>query len=165
MAHDLGAKARAYGIDFLGINADSAAAYPGAEMNILAIYDLFHPFAEKCRRDQRPGFVDLHTYRYQGHSMSDPQKYRTKDEVDIIKSRDSIELLSHHLMMERKCLSESAYQEMIDACKADAMDALEFAESTPAISADELYTDVYVNPQPNLSPTRDYTHGAKNPLL
>ena len=166
MAHDLGAKARAYGIDFLAITAESAAAYPGAEMNILAIYDLFHPFAENCRREQRPGFVDLHTYRYQGHSMSDPQKYRTKDEVDLIRSRDSIELLAHHLMMERKCLSESAYQEMIDACKAEAMDSLEFAEGSPMPTAsEELYSDVYVNPQPNLSPIRDFHHGARNPLL
>jgi pyruvate dehydrogenase E1 component alpha subunit len=166
MAHDLGAKARAYGIDHLTISAETCAAYPGAEMNLLAVYDLFKAFADQCREKQRPGFVDLHTYRYQGHSMSDPQKYRTKDEVDLIKSRDSIELLAHHLMIERKCLSESAYQEMIDACKAEAMDALEFAEQTPAPDTQtELYSDVYVNLQPGLSPIRDYLHGAKNPLL
>ena len=170
MAHNLLAKPDAYGIAGLEISAktiarDLAKPAPGGEMNILNVYDLFKPFADRCREEQKPGFVDLHTYRYQGHSMSDPQKYRTKDEVDTVKNRDSIELLAQHLMMVRKCLSESAFQEMVDACKAEAGDALEFAEQTPAPEASELYTDVYVNPQPGLSPTRDYTVGVKNPLL
>ena len=170
MAHNLLAKADAYGIAGLEISAktiarDLAKPAPGGEMNILNVYDLFKPFADRCRDEQRPGFVDLHTYRYQGHSMSDPQKYRTKDEVDTVKNRDSIELLAQHLMMVRKCLSESAFQEMVDACKAEATDALEFAERAPAPDPSELYTDVFVNPQPGLSPTREYTMGAKNPLL
>ncbi|MGD9689554.1 MAG: thiamine pyrophosphate-dependent enzyme [Phycisphaerales bacterium] len=165
MAHDLAAKARAYGIASLEISDKHARSYPGGEMNLLAVYDLFRPFAEMCRDKQVPGFVDLYTYRYQGHSMSDPQKYRTKDEVDGIKSRDSIELLSLHLLHERKCLSEGDHQAIIDECKAAAADALEFAEKAEPPSLDELYTDVYVNPQPGLSPTREYTSGAKNPLL
>lgn len=165
MAHDLLAKPRAYGIDGLEISARTCGHYPGGEMNILAVYDLFKPFADKCRENSRPGFVDLHTYRYQGHSMSDPQKYRLKDEVDWIKSRDSIELLAHHLMVERKSLSEGAFQQIVDECKAVSADSVDFAEAAPAPTPDELYSDVYVNIQPNLSPTRDYVQGEKNPLL
>ncbi len=165
MAHQLTAKAGAYGMASLEISDRNAAAYPGGEMNLLAVYDLFRPFAEHCRENQVPGFVDLQTYRYQGHSMSDPQKYRTKDEVESIRSRDSIELLTLHLMHERKCLSEGKHQEIVDECKHLAADSVQFAETTEAPSLEELYTDVYVNPQPGLSPTREYTHGAKNPLL
>ncbi|MGQ0627487.1 MAG: pyruvate dehydrogenase (acetyl-transferring) E1 component subunit alpha [Phycisphaerales bacterium] len=166
MAHDLLAKARAYGIAGLEISDRTTEGMaPGGEMNILNIFDLFKPFADRCREEQKPGFVDLHTYRYQGHSMSDPQKYRTKDEVEGVKSRDSIELLAQHLLMQRKCLSESALQEMTDECKALAVDALDFAEAAPLPEASELYTDVYAEPQPGLSPSCEYTQGAKNPLL
>ncbi|MBL8991008.1 MAG: pyruvate dehydrogenase (acetyl-transferring) E1 component subunit alpha [Phycisphaerae bacterium] len=156
MAHDLTAKAAAYGIE--GVQIDG--------MDVLNIYDQFKPLVDRCREQSRPAFVDLLTYRYQGHSMSDPQKYRKKEEVEAVRQRDSIELLSQHLMTERRCLSESRLQEMIDECKAAAMDALTFAETAPAPeAAAELYSDVYVNPQPGLSPLRDYHHGAKNPLL
>ncbi|MCW5765531.1 MAG: pyruvate dehydrogenase (acetyl-transferring) E1 component subunit alpha [Phycisphaeraceae bacterium] len=156
MAHDLTAKAAAYGIE--GVRIDG--------MDILNIYDQFKPLVDRCREQSRPAFVDLLTYRYQGHSMSDPQKYRKKEEVETVRQRDSIELLSQHLMAERRCLSESRLQEMIDECKAAAMDALTFAETAPAPeAAAELYSDVYVNPQPGLSPLREYHQGAKNPLL
>jgi len=166
MAHNLLAKADAYGIAGLEISAKTTAGMAvGGEMNLLNVYDLFKPFADRCREEQKPGFVDLHTYRYQGHSMSDPQKYRTKDEVEGVKQRDSIELMAQHLMTQRKCLSESKLQEIIEECKAIAVDSVEFAETAPIPEMSELYSDVYAQPQPGLSPTREYTIGAKNPLL
>jgi pyruvate dehydrogenase E1 component alpha subunit len=166
MAHNLLAKAAAYGIAGLEVSAKTTAAMaPGGEMNLLNVFDLFKPFADRCREEQKPGFVDLHTYRYQGHSMSDPQKYRTKDEVEGVKQRDSIELLARHLIDQRRCLTEAELTDMTEACKAEAVDALEFAESAPNPDISELYTDVYLQPQAGLSPTREYTTGAKNPLL
>ncbi|HYD02190.1 MAG TPA: thiamine pyrophosphate-dependent enzyme, partial [Phycisphaerales bacterium] len=156
MAHDLTAKARAYGIEGLQIDG----------MDILNIYDLFKPLVDRCRETSRPAFVDLLTYRYQGHSMSDPQKYRRKDEVDAVKTTDSIELLARHLMGERKCMSEADFDAIVAEAKAAAVDAVEFAEASPAPEPEsELWSDVYANPQPGLSPQREYTAGAKNPLL
>ena len=156
MAHDLKEKARAYGIE--GVHIDG--------MDVLNIYDLFKPLVDRCRETSRPAFVDLLTYRYQGHSMSDPQKYRTKDEVDQIKQRDSIALLEQHLLHERRCLSEADVDKIVADAKAAALDALEYAETAPlADPATELLSDVYVNIQPNLSPTANYVHGAKNSLL
>jgi pyruvate dehydrogenase E1 component alpha subunit len=156
MAHDLTAKARAYGIE--GVQIDG--------MDILNIYDQFKPLVDRCREKQRPAFVDLLTYRYQGHSMSDPQKYRLKDEVETIKQRDSITLLERHLITERKCFSEADMDAVVAAAKAAALDAVEFAESAPVSDpAAELYSDVYMNPQANLSPLGEYVRGAKNPLL
>ncbi|MEC9374621.1 MAG: thiamine pyrophosphate-dependent enzyme, partial [Planctomycetota bacterium] len=78
MAHDLKKKADAYGIEALKIDT----------MDPLEMYDAFRPLAERCRDEQRPAFVDLHTYRYFGHSMSDPQKYRGKEEIEEVKQRD-----------------------------------------------------------------------------
>jgi pyruvate dehydrogenase E1 component alpha subunit len=162
MAHNLLAKPAAYGIEGLKIEEHEA-------MDILALYDKFKPFVDELRAKQRPGFVDLHTYRYQGHSMSDPQKYRTKEEVEGVKSRDSIDHLAKHLLSNdgggRGCLSEAQFIDMQKQIKAEVADALEFSEAAPVPDVGELYSDVYMTPEPNLSPTRDYVQGAKNPLL
>ncbi len=176
MAHDLSVKAAAYGIDFIQIDG----------MDICGIYDQFKPFADDLRERQRPGFVDLKTYRYQGHSMSDPQKYRTKEEVAQWQQRDSIDRLAHLLLNKsdnepraqasgssgdrsaswRGSLSEDAYKQMQKDIRDEVRDSIDFAEKSDSPDpAAELYTDVYANPQPNLSPIGEYRHGARNPLL
>ncbi|MBC7835776.1 MAG: pyruvate dehydrogenase (acetyl-transferring) E1 component subunit alpha [Phycisphaerales bacterium] len=155
MANDLLAKPAAYGIK--GIKIDG--------MDILNIYDQFKPFADECRETSRPGFVDLLTYRYLGHSMSDPQKYRTKDEVEGYKSKDSIDVLAKHLFDGRECLTEDQFMAIQTECKEIVRDAVQFAEESPVPEPRELYSDVYVNIEPNLSPTAEYVKGAKNPLL
>ena len=131
----------------------------------MKLFDRFKPFVDECREKQRPGFVDLHTYRYQGHSMSDPQKYRTKDEVEKAKSGDSIDLLAKVLLSERKTLTEEQFLAMQAEVKETVRKAVEFAENAPAPEAAELFSDVYVNIEPHLSPAAEYAHGAKNPLL
>jgi len=161
MAHDLTKKADAYGIR--GEVMDG--------FDVLDLYDRFKPLADWCRENQKPAFVDVKTYRYQGHSMSDPQKYRTKEEVDRYKERDSINLLASHLMNERKgrdgrpVLTEEQFLEMQREVKEVVREALEFAERSPTPTLEELYTDVLVNPLPGMSPTGEYGHGEKNPLL
>jgi pyruvate dehydrogenase E1 component alpha subunit len=155
MAHDLKQKAVAYGME--GVHIDG--------MDIRTIYDEFKPLVDRCRENSRPAFVDLLTYRYQGHSMSDPQKYRAKDEVEKFKQQDSIALLEKHLLTERACITEADVDRIVAEAKASAQDAMDFADAAPVPESEELYSDVYVNPQANLSPTRDYVQGAKNPLL
>jgi pyruvate dehydrogenase E1 component alpha subunit len=134
-------------------------------LDIRHVYDVFKPFADDCRDMQRPGFVDFKTYRYQGHSMSDPQKYRTKEEVDAFKEQDSIASLLSHLMGVRNAIDEEGWKQMRKEIADEVREAVEFSESAPDPDPSELYTDVYVNPQPHLSPTAVYRHGAKNPLL
>jgi pyruvate dehydrogenase E1 component alpha subunit len=158
MAHDLRAKGAAYGIESLRIEEDEG-------LDILKLYDKFKPFADECREKQRPGFVDLHTYRYQGHSMSDPQKYRTKEEVEGVKKKDSIDQLALYCMNEKKSMTEEQFIAMQREVKDAVAKAMAFAEESPIPEISELYTDVYANPMKNLSPTREYTQGAKNPLL
>lgn len=162
MAHDLRKKADAYGIRGEIIDG----------FDVIDLYDDFKPLVDWCRENQRPAFVDLKTYRYLGHSMSDPQKYRTKEEVDEFKGKDSIDRLASQLMGERKdksgnpILSEQRFMEIQSEVKDAVRKAMEFAEESPTPDVEaELYSDVFINPQPNLSPTRDYVHGQKNPLL
>ncbi len=156
MPDDLCLKAAGYGIDAIQIDG----------MDIRNLYDHFKPFADACRAEQKPGFVDLKTYRYQGHSLSDPQKYRTKDEVDQWKERDSIAALLHHLMTERACVSEEDWKNMTGDIRQQVREAVDLADKAPDPDvATELYSDVYANPQKGLSPSCDYNHGLKNPLL
>jgi len=162
MAHDLRKKADAYGIRGEIIDG----------FDVIDLYDDFKPLVDWCRENQRPAFVDLKTYRYLGHSMSDPQKYRTKEEVDQFKGKDSIDRLASQLMGERKgkdgkpILSEARFTEIQTEVKEIVRKAMDFAEESPTPEVEaELYSDVFINPQPNLSPTRDYIHGVKNPLL
>ena len=135
-------------------------------LDIRDVYDQFKPVVDQCREEQKPAFVDLLTYRYQGHSMSDPQKYRTKEEVDQYKGKDSIAALLDHLMNDRGAIDEDAWKAMRGEIRDEVKDAVEFAESAEVPDVDaELYSDVFVYPQANLSPTREYIHGAKNPVL
>ncbi|MCC6676821.1 MAG: pyruvate dehydrogenase (acetyl-transferring) E1 component subunit alpha [Phycisphaerales bacterium] len=163
MAHDLTKKADAYGI--------RSAVIDG--FDVLDLYDGFKPLVDWCREHQKPGFVDLKTYRYLGHSMSDPQKYRTKEEVERYKAKDSIDRLASLLLdaqgprarSGKPVLSEAEFLDMQNELKAVVKDAIDFAEASPVPDADtELYSDVLANPVPNMSPTRDYTIGARNPL-
>lgn len=160
MADDLTKKAEAYGIRGEVIDG----------FDVIDLYDDFKPVANWCRENQKPAFIDLKTYRYLGHSMSDPQKYRTKEEVEEFKAKDSIDRLAHQLMNERKgpdgkpILSEEQFMQMQAEVKDVVKAAMEFAESSPLPDVSELYTDVMTNPLPNMSPSGEYTQGAKNPL-
>lgn len=156
MANDLPKKAEAYGIEGTVIDGFDA----------LNLYDNLKPLIDRCRDEQRPAFVDVKTYRYYGHSMSDPQKYRTKEEVQEVKERDSIDLLLKHLVEDRGCITEDEFSDMKKELRSTVRDAIKFAEDSdePDIEK-ELYSDVYLNPENQTSPMRDYIHGAENPLL
>lgn len=157
MAEDLTVKGKAYGM--------LSASFDG--MNILDLYDQFKPIADECREEQKPAFVDIKTYRYKGHSMSDPQKYRTRDEVERYeKERDSIAILLSHLIESREAFSEEQWEEMREEIAETVRDAIAYADESPDPDpATELYSDVLVNPQPGMSPSGEYVRGAKNPLL
>jgi len=134
--------------------------------DVLNVYNEVKPIVDEAREMQRPAFIDLITYRYQGHSMSDPRKYRTSEEEEQWKEKDSIAMLADHLLRERGCLSEDDWKAMQREIRDEIKQAMEFAENAEAPDPDaELYADVYASPIANLSPTRHYVHGAKNPLL
>ncbi len=156
MAHDLTQKGEAYGM--LSRKIDS--------MDILDIYAEFKEIADECREEQKPAFVDIRTYRYKGHSMSDPQKYRTREEVESYeKDKDSIAMLVGHLMRDRKCLTEDGWGAMQDEIRERVLASVKFAEEAPEPGENELYTDVFVNPLPQMSPIGEYRIGERNPLL
>ncbi len=149
---------RAAGYGIKGIEIDG--------FDVLNVYDEFKPLVDECRDLQRPGFVDLKTYRYQGHSMSDPQKYRTKDEVEQWKERDSIAALLSYVMSERGAIDEDGWKSMQQEIKEEVLEAVDFAENAEAPDpATELYSDVLIKPMEGMSPSGAYLHGERNPLI
>ena len=120
---------------------------PGEEvdgMDVSAVRAAGLKAAEFARSGKGPYILEMKTYRYRGHSMSDPGKYRTRDEIDAVrKTRDPIDHLRD--VLEAKGLADEAQLKAVDAeVKAIVADAAEFARTAPEPAASELYTDVYL---------------------
>jgi pyruvate dehydrogenase E1 component alpha subunit len=86
-------------------------------------------------------FLEIKTYRYRGHSMSDPAKYRTPEELESYKKQDPI-LISKSRLEEAGKLTDAQYAEMDAECKAVCDEAVKFAEDSPEPELSELYEDV-----------------------
>jgi pyruvate dehydrogenase E1 component alpha subunit len=119
---------------------------PGEEvdgMDVLAVKAAAARGAEHARSGKGPYILEMKTYRYRGHSMSDPAKYRTREEVDgVRKTRDPIDHVEE--MLETKGWADEATLKAIDAeVKKIVADAAEFARNSPEPEPSELYTDVY----------------------
>lgn len=111
-------------------------------MDVLAVYDEFVDAVKKVREEQVPLFYEINTYRYKGHSMSDPAKYRTKEELEEYKGKDPITLLQSALM-EEKMISEDEFTKMDDEIRETCKEAADFAEESDQPALETLYEDVY----------------------
>ena len=112
-------------------------------MSVLAVKDAAERACAHCRAGKGPYILELKTYRYRGHSMSDPAKYRTREEVDEVKkTRDPIDFVEE--LLEQNGWADEAVLKAIDAdVKRIVADAAEFARTSPEPDPSELYTDVY----------------------
>ena len=119
---------------------------PGEEvdgMDVLAVKAATQKAAEHARSGNGPYILEMKTYRYRGHSMSDPAKYRTREEVDEVrKTRDPIDHVEE--LLEKNGWADEATLKAIDAeVKKIVAEAAEFARTSPEPDPSELYTDVY----------------------
>ena len=97
----------------------------------------------RAREKGGPTLLEVKTYRYKGHSMSDPQKYRTKDEVEEYKERDPIEHVLRVLKTDHG-VSEADIEVINDRVKGQVDESVQFAEESPWPNDDELLKDVYI---------------------
>ena len=102
----------------------------------------------QVRKENEPLFFEIKTYRYRGHSMSDPAKYRTKDELESYKEQDPIIILQKQLL-EAKIASEQEIQGIDEEAKKLSAASVEFAESSEEPSLDALHEDVYAEMRSN----------------
>jgi pyruvate dehydrogenase E1 component alpha subunit len=112
-------------------------------MNPDECYEAFKEAADRARKGEGPTLLDINTYRYKGHSMSDPQKYRTKEEVEQYKEQDPITYVKN-IIEKNKWMKEADFKKVQDEVKALVEESVKFAEESPDPTIDELYKDVYV---------------------
>lgn len=108
-----------------------------------AVADAIARAAERGRKGEGPTLLDIRTYRYKGHSMSDPQYYRTKEEVKEYQEQDPIEHVLR-VIQENKWLKENDIKAIQQEVKDLVEESVKFAEESPLPDASELYKDVYM---------------------
>jgi pyruvate dehydrogenase E1 component alpha subunit len=128
---DIAAKAGAYGV--------ASDAVDG--MNVLAVEVAAQQAADFVRRGGGPFLLELRTYRFRAHSMSDPDLYRTKQEIEEWKKRDPI-LLFQHQLREWKLLDDSDAARIAAEVSAEVDEAIRFAEAAPWEPVEDLLNDV-----------------------
>lgn len=106
------------------------------------VHNAFEKAAKHCRSGKGPFLLEMSTYRYKGHSMSDPAKYRTKEEVDQYKAQDPLNQVKETILS-KKWMSEEDIKELDKKIKAEVEECVKFAEESPEPNPQELYEDVY----------------------
>jgi pyruvate dehydrogenase E1 component alpha subunit len=97
---------------------------------------------KRAREKGGPTFLEIKTYRYRGHSMSDPAKYRTKEELEEYKEKDPINQVLKTIL-ENKFATEEQIEQINEKVKMEVDDAVQFAEESPWPDDSELYKDIY----------------------
>ncbi len=111
-------------------------------MHCETVHDAIAKACQRARKGEGPTLLDIRTYRYKGHSMSDPQKYRTKDELNEFKSQDPIKSVLNTIT-KKKYATEQELKAIQDKVKTQVEESVKFAEESPLPDASELYKDVY----------------------
>lgn len=126
----------------IGLGFDMPCA-PVDGMDPVAVHNAMDEAVQRARNGEGPTFLEMRTYRYKGHSMSDPAKYRTKEELEGYKAKDPIITVKQEIV--EKKWADDAWFDQIDAkIKAIVEESVKFAEESPYPEAGELYKDVYV---------------------
>jgi pyruvate dehydrogenase E1 component alpha subunit len=130
---DLSRKAEGFGVP--GSRCDG--------MDVLDVHAVISQALEKARKGREPRLVESVTYRYRGHSMADPEEYRTKEEVEEWRGRDPIAVFSRRLIDEG-VLGEEEIEKLDREEMATVDEAVKFADGSPFPDLDSLYDDIYV---------------------
>lgn len=111
-------------------------------MDAFTVYENMKEIAEDVRKNGEPYFVEIRTYRYRGHSMSDPGKYRTKEELEEYQKIDPIERMKSYLLDEN-LLKEEKIEEIQNGIEDDVFEAIDFAEESDFPEDEALYEDMF----------------------
>ena len=133
MSHRIIAKGEGCGI----------AGYELEGMDVIDVYEGMKKIADRCRAESRPAMVDIRTYRFKGHSMSDPRKYRTLEEEEHWEADDPITRL-RDAMIEGGLLDDEAFKNLNRGIKTEVRESIDWAEASPMPDLSELYHDVFV---------------------
>ncbi|HEX5003214.1 MAG TPA: pyruvate dehydrogenase (acetyl-transferring) E1 component subunit alpha [Bacteroidia bacterium] len=118
-------------------------SFPVDGMSPEAVHEAMESALETARKGDGPTLLEMNTYRYKGHSMSDPAKYRSKEEVEEYKSKDPIDY-TRELILKNKWLSESEIEDINKRVNDTVEASVKFAEESPYPDPSELFKDVYM---------------------
>ena len=113
-------------------------------MDVLAVRRITDQLVAQARQQHEPSLLECVTYRYRGHSMSDPDTYRGKDEIKEWQARDAIQNLGEH-MKGQQMVSDEQLQRIDEEVTAQVDEAVKFAEESPEPDPKDLYRDVYAD--------------------
>ncbi|MEM6806418.1 MAG: pyruvate dehydrogenase (acetyl-transferring) E1 component subunit alpha [Bacteroidota bacterium] len=130
----------------LGLSYDMPSK-PIDAMDLLTVIEEMKPVVEHVRSGKGPYLVEMKTYRYKGHSMSDPMKYRTREELNKYRDRDPIAKL-HLYMIEEAKVDKKKIEVIAEKIKEVVDKCVQFAEESPYPDPSALYEDVYVGEYP-----------------
>jgi pyruvate dehydrogenase E1 component alpha subunit len=100
---------------------------------------------KRAREDSLPTLLEARTYRYMGHSMSDPGNYRTRAEIEKYQERDPIKIFTKQLK-DAGVIEDGDIAEIEAQVKEDVERSVKFADESPLPDPQELYTDIYADP-------------------
>ena len=128
--------------------AQLACAYdvPGQQvdgMDVIAMHEAVHQALQRARNERTPTLLEALTYRYMGHSMSDPATYRTKEEMEKYRAQDPL-IIYLAMLKEAGLANDEQWHEMDERVKTHVEQAIEFAENAPEPAMQTLWEDVYV---------------------
>lgn len=129
---DLSKLGEAYGMPSFAVDA----------MSVEDVHEAVSEAAERAKSGNGPTLLEFRTYRYKGHSMSDPQKYRTREEIEEYKLKDPIELL-RKTILDNDILSAEEIEAITEKVKKQVADAVQFAEESPWPEGQDAFKDVY----------------------
>jgi pyruvate dehydrogenase E1 component alpha subunit len=130
---DMVSKAAAYGMPAAQVNG----------MNAMEVYEATKKAIDAIDGGDGPHFLEMITYRYEGHSMGDPLRYRTKDEVEKWRENDPIGILERHLLNDEMA-SKDELEAIDEEVEKIVNEAVEFAEESPLPAPEDLFKDIYV---------------------
>jgi pyruvate dehydrogenase E1 component alpha subunit len=125
-----------------GYNMEGVLVEDGQDL--FKVYSAIDEAVERARADSRPTLLELRTYRYRGHSMSDPATYRTKDELQREQRKDPIQRFTRWLV-DNEVRTEEQLKEIDARCKKQAKDAVKFADDADFPAPEALTEEVYVD--------------------
>ena len=120
-------------------------SFPVDGMRCETVHEAIASAAEHARKGNGPTLLEMKTYRYRGHSMSDPAKYRTKEELEGYKKQDPIELVLT-TCKENGWIDDKGVEAMEEKIEAIVQECVKFAEESPFPDESELYKDIYAEP-------------------
>jgi pyruvate dehydrogenase E1 component alpha subunit len=113
-------------------------------MDVMAVYEAAKEAMDFIRKEGQPYFLEINTYRFRGHSMGDPERYRKAEEVKKWQENDPIGIFNKYLL-DKKVASRKALDEIEARVEEEVIKAVEFAETSPEPAMEELFTDIYAD--------------------